>query len=57
MSQRLISYKQETIISFNKAKDIAHVFTFLLPYPMPMAHSNCLLVWARKSGIDEAIRY
>jgi hypothetical protein len=44
MSHRLISYKQETIISFNKAKDIAHIFTFLLPYLMPMAHLNCLLV-------------
>jgi hypothetical protein len=44
MSQRLISYEQETIISFNKAKDIVHIYTFLLPYLRPMAHLNYLLV-------------
>jgi len=44
MSQELTSYEQETIISFNKAEDIAHIFTLLLPYLMLMAHLNCLLV-------------
>ena len=28
MSQRLTSYEQETIISFNKAEDIAHIFIY-----------------------------
>jgi hypothetical protein len=28
MRQRLTSYEQETIINFNKAEDIAHVFTY-----------------------------
>jgi hypothetical protein len=28
MARRLSSYEQETIISFNKAEDIAHIFTY-----------------------------
>ena len=28
MGQRLTSYEQETIINFNKAEDIAHIFTY-----------------------------
>ena len=28
MSKRLIGYEQETIISFNKDEDIAHIFTY-----------------------------
>ena len=27
MSQKLTSYEQETIISFNEDEDIAHIFT------------------------------
>ena len=28
MSRTLSAYEQETIISFNKAEDIAHIFTY-----------------------------
>ena len=28
MSKKLTAYEQDTIISFNKAEDIAHIFTY-----------------------------